>query len=260
VNPQYPLDEPGHLDETHGQAAQDPPLEEFHRQRELLTPEDLQGQDVDIVGAGALGGAIAICLCKMGFGITSRITVTDFDVCEAHNLTTQWFRPSDVLVERAKVEALSEMVGWVCDRDLSTVNGRFSGNESRRLGPIVILAVDSLRERRRIWNHVKKRRDVDLLVDARMGAEVLEVYVTGPKQDERIAYEDSLDDRGESFDEPCTRRGILYTVMGAAAVVGSLLRAYARSEPFPRHIAMDFRHFFIKVSPAAVTSPGARPR
>ena len=260
MNPQHPFDEPSHLDEAHGQAAQDSPLEEFHRQRQLLTPEDLQGQDVDIVGAGALGGAIAICLCKMGFGITSRITVTDFDVCKSHNLATQWFRPSDVLVERSKVEALSEMVGWVCDRDLSTVNGRFSGNEDRRLGPIVILAVDSLAERRRIWSRLKKRREVAFLVDARMGAEVLEVYVAGSNQDERTAYEDSLDDRGESFDEPCTRQGILYTVMGAAAVVGSLLRAHARSEPYPRHIAMDFRNFFIKVSPVAVSSPGVRPR
>jgi hypothetical protein len=186
--------------------------------------------------------------------------VTDFDICKTHNLTTQWFRPSDVLVERPKVEALAEMVGWVCDRDIDAVNGRFSGTENRPIGPIVILAVDSLDERRRIWSHVKTRRDVELLVDARMGAEVLEVHAVGSRQDERLAYENSLDDQGASFEEPCTRRGILYTVMGAAAIVGSLLRAHARSEPFPRQVAMDFRNFFIEVSRTPVTSPGARSR
>ena len=44
---------------------------QYLRQLDLLTPGDLAGLDVDIVGAGALGGAILLCLGKMGFGVAN---------------------------------------------------------------------------------------------------------------------------------------------------------------------------------------------
>jgi hypothetical protein len=232
------------------------PLEAFRRQQDILTPADLAGVSVDIVGAGALGGAILLCLCKMGFGITNTLTVTDFDRCEAHNLPTQWFRPSDVLMDEAKVDALAEMIGWICDRPIVTARDRFRGDESRRLGPVVILAVDSLRERRLIWHNLRHREDVHLLVDARMGAEVLEIHCLDPRPSRRHGtrrtgpgseefYEESLARPDEAFQEPCTRRGILYTTLGAASLVGSILRAHAREEDYPRHLVFDFRNFML---------------
>jgi molybdopterin/thiamine biosynthesis adenylyltransferase len=227
-------------------------MDTFFRQADILGLDDLEGFDVDIVGAGSLGGAILLCLGKMGFGIRNRLTVTDFDRCEAHNLATQWFAPGHVLLNRPKVEAMSEMMAWVCDREITTVQSRFTGQETRAVGPVVILAVDSLEERRRIWPRLKRRDDVRLLLDARMGAEVLEVYcVDLPPQKSSAAYEASLETDGEPFREPCTRRAILYTALGAAAVVGSLLRAYTRGEVFPRHVVFDFRNFFLEVGPSA---------
>ncbi|MHC4446871.1 MAG: ThiF family adenylyltransferase, partial [Planctomycetota bacterium] len=77
-------------------------MDTFFRQADILGLDDLEGFDVDIVGAGSLGGAILICLGKMGFGIRNRLTVTDFDRCEAHNLATQWFAPGHVLLNRPK--------------------------------------------------------------------------------------------------------------------------------------------------------------
>ncbi len=227
-------------------------MEIFSRQADILSPDDLAGFDIDIVGAGSLGGAILLCLGKMGFGIRNRLTVTDFDRCEAHNLATQWFRPSHVLLRRPKVDALSEMMAWICDREVTTVQARFTGQETRPVGPVVILAVDSLEERRRIWQRLKQRNDVRLLLDARMGAEVLEVYcVDLPPQENTAAYEASLEVDGEPFREPCTRRAILYTALGGAAMVGSLLRAYTRGETFPRHVVFDFRNFFLELGPRA---------
>jgi hypothetical protein len=219
--------------------------DQFWRQHDILVPADLVGKDVDIVGAGSLGGAILLALCKMGFGLDNRITVTDFDRCEGHNLATQWFRRSHVLLEQAKVEALAEMAAWVCDLEIVTQQSRFAGDEARRLGPVVILAVDSLEERRHIWPRLRARDDVELLVDARMGAEILEIHAVDLRGDSVAAYERSLDDGGEPYEEPCTRRAVMYTALGAAAFTGSILRAYARHEPFPRHLAFDFRNFFL---------------
>jgi molybdopterin/thiamine biosynthesis adenylyltransferase len=185
-------------------------MDTFHRQADILTPEDLEGVDIDLVGAGALGGAILLCLGKMGFGIRNRLTLTDFDCCEAHNLATQWFRPSHVLLKEPKVDALGEMMALVCEREITTVKGRFTGDEPRPVGPVVILAVDSLRERRRIWERLRQRDDVRLLLDARMGAEVLELYSVDLTRDDPAAYAASLRDEGEPFEEPCTRpeRGV----------------------------------------------------
>jgi len=235
-------------------------MDEFHRQREILTPEDLEGLDVDIVGAGSLGGAILLCISKMGFGIRNRITISDFDRCEAHNLATQWFRQSHVILEQAKVDALAETVAWICDREIVTVHGRFTGAEERPVGPVVILAVDSLEERRRIWERLKCRDDVQLVVDARMGAEVLEIYCVDLDEDSFDSYERSLEDDGEEYQEPCTRRAILYTVLGGASFVGSLLRAYTMGENFSRHLVFDFRNFFVQVGGALAPADQITPR
>jgi molybdopterin/thiamine biosynthesis adenylyltransferase len=223
-------------------------MDEFLRQRDLLTPHDIVGCDVDLAGAGALGGGILLVLIKMGFGVLSRITLSDFDTCTRHNLSNQWFTESHAALGQAKVEALAEMVAWIGERDLVPVQARFTGDEPRPLGPVVILAVDSLEERARIWSRLKRRDDVRFLIDARMGAQVLEVYALDLERDDREAYERSLVvSEGGSFEEPCTQRAIFYTVLGAASFVGSILRSYCRSEPYSRHVAFDFRNFMIEV-------------
>jgi hypothetical protein len=233
-------------------------MDPFLRQLDLVTPENLAHLDVDIVGAGSLGGACVLCLGKMGFGLRNRITVTDFDRCEAHNLPTQWFRPSDVSLTRPKVEALAELAAWVLDREVETIEDRFTGAEERRLGPIVVLAVDSLAERAAIWSRLKRRDDVRLLVDARAGAEVVEVHALDLARDrgaEREAYEASL--VGEPFQEPCTRRSIAYTTLGAASFVGSVVRAWVRGDDFARRVTFDFRNFWVERSEPAGEPAGS---
>ena len=186
-----------------------------------------------------------ICIVKMGFGIENRVRITDFDLCEIHNLGTQWFRLSHVELKQPKVEALAEMCQWICGRQIAIVHERFTGAEDRPIGPVVIVAVDSLEERRNIWDKIKERDDVRFLIDARMGAEVTEIFAVDLEQDDTSAYERSLDPGNEPYEEECTRQAILYTVLGAASFVGSMLRAYSREESFPRHLVFDFRNFMI---------------
>ena len=54
-------------------------MDEFLRHRDIFTPHDIEDHDLDLVGAGALGGAILLGLVKMGFGVLNRITLSDFD-------------------------------------------------------------------------------------------------------------------------------------------------------------------------------------
>jgi molybdopterin/thiamine biosynthesis adenylyltransferase len=219
----------------------------FARQRDLLVPEDTAGVDVDVVGAGSLGGAIVVALAKTGFGIRSRITVTDFDRCELHNLPAQWFRATDVALSRAKVAALADMLAFVCERDVETVEARFTGAEERRIGPVVVLAVDSFAERRRVWSNLARRDDVRLLVDARAGGEVVEVWALdlgAPDRDAaRAAFAASLEEAPS--EEPCTRRSVFYAVLGAGAVVASVVRGWVRGERPIRRVTADWGRFWV---------------
>jgi hypothetical protein len=221
---------------------------EHLRQMDILGPHEMVDLDVDIAGGGALGGASLLVLAKMGCGVLNRITVTDFDVCEEHNLPNQWFGRSHVALGQSKVEALSEMVAFIGERNVVPVQGHFTGRESRRLGPIVLLTVDSLEERAKIWKNLSERTDVRFVIDARMGAHVVELFAVDMRRGDRAAYEQSLVvPEGGEYDEGCGERAIFYTVLGAASFVGSLLRAYCRNERFPDHLVFDFKHFMIQV-------------
>ncbi len=202
--------------------------------------------DIDLVGAGALGGAILVCLAKIGCGNANRIRVTDPDACEPRNLPAQWFRAADAGSRRPKVVAVAETIESACGCRVEAVRGRFTGAEQRRVGPVVILSVDSIEERAAIWSRLRDRRDVKLLVDARMGADVVEVHALLFGQDPHEVYERSLHDPADSFREPCTRRSIASTALGAAALVGSLFRAFVKGLDFPRRVVFDFRNFWIE--------------
>ena len=67
-------------------------------------------------------------------------------------------------------------------------------------------------------------------------------------EDDRSAYERSLEAPEEAFPMPCGRQSILYTVLGGAAFVGSVLRAYVQGEPFPGHVVFDFDHFLVETA------------
>lgn len=218
-------------------------METFERQQDLLSLEDTEGVHVDVVGAGALGGAVLMCLGKMGFGRRGRLTVTDFDLCEPHNVPNQWFRPGDAAVRRAKVDAVADTAFWVLGTAVSPVEARFTGDEERPVGPVVVLAVDTLAERRAIWQRLRERADVRLVVDVRAGAEVVEVQSVATDRDDPADYEAGL--AAEPFEEACTRRAVFYGALGAAALAGSVVRAWVKGEPFPRRVTLDLRNFWI---------------
>jgi hypothetical protein len=80
-----------------------------------------------------------------------------------------------------------------------------------------------------------------------MGAEVLEIFAVDLARDDAEAYERSFEvPPGGAFAQRCTEQAIFYTVLGGAAFVGSILRAWCRGESHPRHVVFDFRHFLLQ--------------
>jgi molybdopterin/thiamine biosynthesis adenylyltransferase len=220
-------------------------MDNLQPEQEVLSAETLAGHHVDVVGGGRLGGPILYCLAKMGFGVSNRLTLTDFDRCKPHNLATQWFLPGHALRGCQKVEAIAETIELLCDRQITTFDARFTGTEDRLLGPIVILAVDSLLERRKIWSGLKRRSEPIFLIDARVGLEMLEVFCADLGRDALEPYERSLEGEGDANDGDCRRAAFFYTTLGAAAYVGRLVRARVLGEPCPRWAAFDFNGFLL---------------
>jgi len=203
---------------------------EYTRQLDLLNLERLK-IPITIIGAGAVGSFTALALAKMG---ASDLTVFDPDTIAPHNLPNQFYRIEDL--GKSKVIALHEIISDYAGIEIKAHPEKFI---TRALKGIVIVAVDSMDERKKIWHQVKRNIHVPLFIDTRMGAEVARIYAVNPLADAE-GYDRSLYPSTEALREPCTRRAIIYTVLGLSAWVGQVVKKFLSHEPFPKEIVLDF--------------------
>jgi len=188
---------------------------------------------VTIIGCGAIGSFVAVALAKMGVG---RLLLYDADVVNEVNLGTQFFCNDDL--GKPKVSALANQLAMLTEATTTPVAEMYDGQP---LEEIVFSAVDSMTARRRIWRHVRGRREVPIYIDGRMGAMVGQVLTVHPGSPvEEHAYRQTLHSQQEALQEPCTARSVVFTVLGISALVASIIRAQAVGEPVPREIVQDF--------------------
>ena len=103
----------------------------YLRQQDIVDQPRLASTPITVIGAGAIGSFVVLGLAKSG---ALDITVWDHDSVAVHNLSNQWFRPSDV--GRLKVDALGELVAEMTGTEVSTVPAAFDGT-----GPTEITAL-----------------------------------------------------------------------------------------------------------------------
>ena len=114
----------------------------FARQLDLCPPDRL-AFPITLIGAGAIGSAVALTLAKMG---CSDITVFDHDSLEEHNIPNQICRPDKIGMK--KTEALAGLIDELCGVKITSRGVKYVG---QRLSKLVIVAVDSMDARRSIW-------------------------------------------------------------------------------------------------------------
>lgn len=134
---------------------------------------------VTVIGAGATGSWLVLSLARLGI---TDITVWDFDVVESHNIPNQAFNlksfDGDGHVGVPKVKALWDMVFLATGTQINIKNEKYT---NQRLTGIVFLMVDSMSERKRIWEEsIKMKPSVKLLIEPRMGLDVGRVYNVVP--------------------------------------------------------------------------------
>lgn len=184
----------------------------YIRQSDII-PESMQNEQLTIVGAGAVGSSCAMAFAKTGF---TDMRIFDFDTVELHNLPNQMFRYTDI--GKPKVNAIRDIIKDFEGFNIRPINSRFNAN---RLNGSIIITIDNMDDRIKIWNKAKEQFDkIRLYIDARMGAEVLRLYtIIPPLTSDTGPYEETLYPSADALHLPCTAKATMYT----ATVLGGLI-------------------------------------
>ena len=190
----------------------------YTRQWDLIDTEQLQTTPIKIIGVGSVGSFTALTLAKMGAKL---IEVYDDDLISEVNIANQFYRIKDV--GEYKPDALQSLISDFEGISIMAHPKKVASGEG--LEGIVIVALDSMTPRKRIWDAIKGKDEVKLFIDPRMGAKVARIYAVNPKtgieQYEKTLYTDDA-----SAPERCTARTILYNVLGIASFIARFVEEY----------------------------------
>ena len=195
-----------------------------------------------IAGVGGIGSPTAFLLAKLG---CSNLVIFDPDRIEKHNLPSQMFRRKDV--GKAKVVVLSKIIKQFTGLKIEVYQEKFS---CKRVSPeVLIVAVDSMEERQKIWDSVQRLEKLRLLIDARMGGEIGRIIVVRMDNlGDKLRYERNFYSDDEALPQPCTAQSISYNTFMIASLICSLITRFARREELPKEIILDTKRFsLIKV-------------
>lgn len=203
------------------------PLEtpiKFKRQTEIFNPEEFQ-EIITIIGAGNIGSNTAYGLAKLGM---KYIQVFDFDKVEEHNLASQLYGIKDI--GRLKVDCLWERI-----KDFTGIEIEKAGKYiDQRAHGILILAVDSMKERARIANVISNQAP-RAIIDGRMGGNSIEVYTRNTAAE----YKETLVSPGEVVDVSCSARYISYTSLLIAGIITNQVKRILKGEDIRRNVILD---------------------
>jgi len=209
----------------------------YSRQTDIFSPLELQTQ-VTVIGAGGIGSPVGLALGKLGI---PKLWVIDDDKVETHNLPSQLYPMESV--GKYKVEAFKDMVEGFSEASVTMSRERFNGHKLRG---IVISAVDNMESRVAIYEGVKLKPQVTLLIDGRMGGEFIRLYSIRPcDPDDLDFYETTLYSDEESDELPCTARSIIWTSLFIGAFVARAVGKFLKDGELKREVVFDAKTLHI---------------
>lgn len=191
---------------------------------------DASSWPVTLIGAGGIGAITAITLAKMGI---PRLAIFDDDRISPENLPTQFF-PIGML-GWPKVTAAAQLVEVFSDETAVACTGDRLGGQNYYAvnSPVIVSAVDSIASRQAIWRAIKSTNWLWYL-DARMGAEVFQLYSVAVDDCEWYGQVLAGLDESDVPDDPCTAKATIYTGCLAAAYIGRTVRQIITGRTPPR--------------------------
>lgn len=209
---------------------------DLRRQMELFDVEKFN-TPVTIIGAGATGSWLALCLAKLGI---SDITVYDYDIVEEHNVPNQAFGLHDI--GKLKTESIKDAIRRNTGASIKTQSEKFVG---QRISGIVFLMVDSMAGRKEIWeNSLRLKPSVQLVIEPRMGLDMGRIYNVIPTSLAQIkAYEDTYYSDDEAEVSACgTSMTVVTTAMSIAAYCARQLINFHNGEELDNEILIDLKY------------------
>jgi len=206
------------------------------RHLELIDPHYFE-EPITILGAGATGSWLALSLAKLGL---TNITVYDFDVVESHNIPNQVYSISQI--GQPKVNALYDIIYNTTGTKINVKNEKYT---NQRLTGIVFLMVDSMAERKRIWEtSIKLKSQIKLMIEPRMGLDVGRIYNVNPLDMEQIRrYEETLYSDDVAEVSACgASMTVITTALGIASWCGRSLINWHNKEELDNEILIDFKY------------------
>ncbi len=216
----------------------------YKRQSNFIKPEQLNFP-ILLIGCGGTGSWVATSLVRMG---CSNIVLVDPDKVEAHNITSQAYNLSDI--GELKVIALNNHIQNILSKKSTMalfpmVFEKFFELENAKF-PVVICAIDSMDERIKLWDIIKRRNDIELFLDPRIGGELLRLYAVDPLDNKAVAfYESKLYPSNKADPLPCGSRQIVYTTMFTGALIANYVKKYAKKELIKGETIIDFANMEI---------------
>lgn len=211
---------------------------DISRHRELIDTEQFN-VPIHIIGAGATGSYVALALAKLGM---QDITVYDFDVVEEHNIPNQAYDFGHVGMP--KVDALFSVIRQLTnDTFIKAKNKKFIND---RLSGYVFLLVDSMEQRKLIWeNAIKMKSNIELLIEPRLGLDMGRLYNVEPYDLNQIKrYEESYsyDDSTAEVSACGNSMTVITSVFTLAGWCVRQLITHFNKEQLDNEILIDFKY------------------
>jgi len=211
----------------------------YARQLDIVRPDELEFP-IWVIGAGGIGSWTTLALTKMG---CQDITVFDFDTVEEKNTPAQYYSPEDM--GKFKVDALKDKILKETGFSIKTIKNKFYDEIPEEYAKIIICGVDSIEERRKVWETFMK--DIpfkfDLYIDVRMAGDLIRILLASPLSSHSIHnYIKTLDPNKKPYQAPCTERSVVYNVFMCGGLVANLVKKYAKKEEIPFNINLDIKN------------------
>jgi molybdopterin/thiamine biosynthesis adenylyltransferase len=207
------------------------------RHTELYDPADYADKRVALIGVGTIGSHTALTLARMSVPFT----MYDHDTIEEHNIATQAYTRRDI--GRYKVDAVlkqCEDIGAE-EGNVVAVPSKYEAREldaeqdgeSVVLPDIIVSCVDSIDARREIAQAIIASGITTVIMDARVGAEQVEVY-------RYYDAEDWLAELPAQADtDPCGARFTAYTANICAGLLANNIKRELLGQPVVKRILYD---------------------
>ena len=187
-------------------------LGRFDRNKDLIDQNKLG--NVDVVGCGGIGSALAVQMGIMGW---KKVVFWDDDWLEEHNLSSTTY-PADHLGNSKANAALCMLLDFGSKEQLDTSRANVSRIEpdiESSLTNSVFMCTDTMDSRRDVYEKWRTNNDREFFIDMMMGDLSLNV-ATATKENDIYMKTWYPDESVE--DEPCTAKHTIFCAQLAAAM------------------------------------------